>query len=96
MTTNVHPVHPCPTDRGHVRPPSPSIGRDSGQSASRRNQTIRVWRVRAADELTGEVRYSRLFQQFHAAKRRAVHWRDLGYVVTVELAEEATFRQVWP
>jgi len=62
----------------------------------RRNETTNVWRIRAADSHTGEIRYSRLFQQLHAAKRRAVLWRDLGYVVTVEVAKEVTFRQVWP
>jgi hypothetical protein len=62
----------------------------------RRNQIAKVWRVRAAEADTNGIRKSRLFHQFHAAKRRAIYWRDRGYVVTLELAEDVTFRQVWP
>lgn len=69
---------------------------DIGTRDIRRNETTNVWRVRAIDRYTGEIRHSRLYQQLHSAKRRAVIWRDLGYDVTLELSEDVTFRQVWP
>lgn len=96
MRADVHHVQPCPRPSGHVRPPSGALARTGGQPPDRRNATTNVWRARAADIKTGEIRYSRLFQQLHAAKRRAALWRDLGYDVTLEVATETTFRQVWP
>lgn len=96
MTSGVHHVHPCPSTSGHVRPPSGPLGRTGGQSADRRNRTTNVWRVRAADSQTGEIRYSRLFQQLHAAKSRAVVWRDHGYDITIEVGASVEFAQVWP
>lgn len=96
MRTNVHRVHPCPPVCGHVRPLTPPLGGSGGQTENKRNRTIHVWRVRAAHPQTGVVRKSQLFFQLHAAKRRGIRWRDSGYVVTLELAEDVTFRQVWP
>lgn len=96
MTIRVHHVHPCPPVLGHVRPLSPPLGGTSGQTVDKRNRTMNVWRVRAADPRTGIVRKSQLFHQLHAAKRRGIRWRDHGYVVTLELAEAVTFRPMWP
>ena len=70
--------------------------RNIGKRDIRRNQTARVWRVRAAEPETNVIRKSRLFHQLEAAKRHAIYWRDRGMVVTVEVAESCEFRQVWP
>lgn len=93
--TKCPPVHECPQQSGHVRPLSPPLGGTGGQSRIKRNDTARVWRVRALDPQTQIVKRTQLFHQLYAAKRRGLRWQRHGFDVTLELSR-TSFEQVWP